>query len=256
MFLHRKTTEILKTRNQKFQRMKEIKLSLIARIKRTPTIESFRFQCSEKIDFIPGQFSEVIFDEFNRKNVELNKYLSISSSPTKEYIEVTKRLSESKFSQKLRNLKIGDEVLFRLPLGNCTFKESYARIGFLIGGIGITPVISMLEYIIDKKLDTDVYLFYSNRTDDEIAFKKELDSWQSINKNLKVIYTLTDCQPKDQTCFFGFIDKELLEQKACDLSERIIFIFGSPKMVDILCNLTLQLECKSENVKTEHFLGY
>ena len=82
----------------------------------------------------------------------MNKYLSFSSSPTNDYIEVTKRLSDSVFSQKLKALKPSDEVLLKGPSGNCVLKEEYKKIGFLIGGIGITPVISMIEYIVDKKL--------------------------------------------------------------------------------------------------------
>ena len=129
--------------------MQEITAKCIQRIPRVSTIESFRFLLPEKISFIPGQFLEVVFAEANRENRQLNKYLSFSSSPTKEYIEVTKRLSNSPFSQRLKNLKIGDEVLIRAPLGSCVFKDDYKKIGFLIGGIGITPVISILDYIID-----------------------------------------------------------------------------------------------------------
>ena len=236
--------------------MREIQGKLIDVIQRTETVKSFRFSLTEKVDFFPGQFLQVIFDPVNRKNKELNKYLSLSSSPTKEYIEVTKRISNSVFSQRLKDLKINDQVLMKIPLGDCVFKEEYKRIGFLIGGIGITPVISIIEYINDKKLDTDAYLFYSNRTEEEIAFKKELDRWLLTNKNVKVFFTVTQCEPKDKTCILGFIDKKLLQEKACDLSERVIFIFGPPGMVDTMCILSLELACKKENIKTEKFVGY
>lgn len=236
--------------------MPEIRATFIEKIKRTGTVESFRFRLGKKVDFIPGQFCEVIFDEAHRGNKELNKYLSMSSSPTKDYIEVTKRISPSKFSQKLMGLKPGDEVLLKLPMGTCVFQEAYQRIGFLIGGIGITPVIAIIEYIVDKKLDTDLYLFYSNHTDEDIAFKKELDAWQADHKNIKIYYTVTDCRPKDKTCLYGFIDKDLLEARACDLGERILYIFGPPSMVESMCNLSLELECKKENIKMERFIGY
>lgn len=236
--------------------MQEIRARLIERIKRSETIESFRFIPQKRIDFIPGQFLQVIFDEAKRENKELNKYLSFSSSSGKEYIEVTKRLSESIFSQKLRNLKIQDQVLLKLPLGGCVFKEDYKKIAFLIGGIGITPVISIVEYIIDKKLDTSVLLFYSNRIEAEIAFKKELDAWQEANRNIKVFYAITDCQPKDQRCIFGRISKELLLEKIKDLNERIFFIFGPPKMVEAMNVMCLEAGCQKENIRIENFIGY
>lgn len=236
--------------------MKEVRGKLVARIKRTLSVESFRFALKEKLNFIPGQFLRVIFDEGNRNNKELNKYLSFSASPTKEYIEVSKKLSDSNFSQKLRGLKINDEILFNAPLGNCVFRDNYEKIGFLIGGIGITPVTSMLEYIVDKRLNTNVVLLYSNRTEEDIAFRKELDYWQAINSNIKVFYTITGDQPKDSNYIFGYINEDLVTRLVSDLDDRIFFIFGPPKMVGAMENLCIELNCKRENIKTESFLGY
>ncbi|MCX5657211.1 MAG: FAD-binding oxidoreductase [Candidatus Omnitrophica bacterium] len=123
------------------------KIKLYQRIKRTPTVESFRFIPEEKIDFAPGQFLRLILDKENIVNPELNKYLSFSSSPTKNYIEVTKRISDSQFSQKLKGLQLDDLVLIQGPMGKSVFQEGYRDIGFLIGGIGITPVISIIDRV-------------------------------------------------------------------------------------------------------------
>lgn len=233
-----------------------MKMRFTERIKRTWAVESFRFLPEEKIAFIPGQFLQVIFDEQNPDNKELNKYLSFSSAPGKDYIEVTKRLSESFFSQGLRSLKAGDEVYIRAPFGNCVFKDEYQKIAFLIGGIGITPVISILEYIVGKKLSTDAVLLYSNRTEADIAFRQELDYWQKSNKNIKISYTITECQPKDSSCEFGRIDKNLVWEKIKDYKERIFFIFGPPKMVEAMQALCIEIGCDRGNIKTENFVGY
>ena len=187
---------------------------LLSRIQRTPTVESFRFRSERKIDFAPGQFLSVIFDEEDPQNKSLNKYLSFSSSPTKDYIEVTKRLSGSEFSKKLKALTIGQRVSFQGPLGSCIFKPEYAKIGFLIGGIGITPVMSILEYIADKNLATDAYLLYSNRNEEEIAFRAGLDALAKAHDTIEVCYTVTDCVPQDKTCLAGRICKELFLEKA------------------------------------------
>jgi ferredoxin-NADP reductase len=236
--------------------MNGLRARFIERIKRTPTVESFRFLPQGKLNFMPGQFTRLIFDEKNTENKALNKYLSFSSSPGREYVEVTKRLSDSAFSERLKDLKIDDEVLFAMPSGNCVFRDDYKHIGFLIGGIGITPVISIIEYIINKKLGTDVILVYSNRTDDDIAFKQELDYWKSLNNNLKIYYLVTDCQPKDKTCIYGMITKELLKEKVCDLDRRIFFMFGPPQMVTAMKTLSSELGCNKDNIRVESFIGY
>ncbi|MGA2775864.1 MAG: FAD-dependent oxidoreductase [Candidatus Omnitrophota bacterium] len=237
--------------------MKILRMKLVEMIKRTPTVKSFRFLPEERMDFVPGQFLKFIFDENNPGNKELNKYLSVSSSPEKEYIELTKRLTGSVFSERLKNLKSGDSILAQGPLGSCTFDESYQKVAFIIGGIGITPVISVIEYLMDaKKYGTDIVLVYSNRSEEEIAFKKELDSWQKENPNLKVLYTVTDCQPNDKNYIFGKINKELLLEKVIDLKERRVFIFGPAKMVEEMHNLVKDIGVAALCIEVQSFVGY
>ncbi len=232
------------------------KARFVETVKRTATVESFRFAPEGKIDFIPGQFLQVIFDADSQANKELNKYLSFSCAPGKDYIEVTKRLSESLFSQRLKALRAQDVVYLKAPLGSCVFKDDYKKIAFLIGGIGITPVISIFEYITGSKLDTDACLVYSNRNEEEIAFRKELDGWAALDKKIRIRYVVTECQPKDQVCIFGRIDQDLIKKNVCDITDRTVFIFGPPKMVEAMQGLCLAMGCSKENLRVENFLGY
>lgn len=233
----------------------KISVSLSERIKRSKAVESFRFLPEERVDFLPGQFTQLIFDSDHPDNHQLNKYLSFSSSPTKQYLEVTKRLSESDFSQKLSSLKLGDKVYLRPPIGSCVFGDDDKDIAFLIGGIGVTPVISILEYIKDRQLATDAVLLYSNRTED-IAFKEVLDGWQAAQDNIKVFYLVTDCEPKDQSCIKGTISKKLLVEKIQRWCERTFFIFGPPSMVEAMYELCLKAGCGKNKIKKESFIGY
>jgi len=232
------------------------RVKFIEALSRTPTVKSFRFVTEQNIDFLPGQFLKMIFDKDNENNKELNKYLSFSCGPGNEYIEVTKRLSSSLFSKKLNSLKIQDELFIDGPLGNCVYKDTYKKIGFLIGGIGITPVISIIEYIIDRGMDTDVCLLYANRTEEETAFRPELDAWSGQYHNIRVHYVVSDILPKNKSFTFGKIDTDFIKREAGDFLERVWFIFGPPKMVEAMAQLCLDLGIKKEYIKTENFIGY
>lgn len=236
--------------------MQEVEAIFIGSVKRTAEIESFRFSPVEDIAFLPGQFMQLIFDPVNRNNFVLNKYLSFSSAPGRNYFEVTKRISGSEFSNSLLRLKSGDKVLVKAPMGNCIFRDEYKKIGFLIGGIGITPVISILEYIAGKNLDTSVDLLYSNRVEEDIAFKAEIDKWSRENPRIKPVYTVTECRPKDSKCFFGKIDERFLNSHICGSRQRIIFIFGPPSMVALMKDTCLKTGCAEDNIKVENFTGY
>lgn len=229
---------------------------LIQRICRTPTIESFRFALAGTVSFVPGQFLQVLFDTENKANRAMNKYLSFSCSPLQPYIEVTKRISGSVFSQRLVALTVGDDVTFDMPMGKCIFKDEYKKIGFLVGGIGITPAISIIEYIMQKRLSTQVSVLYSNRTEDEIAFRMELTQWHGLNENIKIFTTVTECMPSGQCCFYGCIDKQLVLKVIPDLKDRIVFVFGPPVMVSAMRNIAREVGCPEENIKSENFVGY
>ena len=236
--------------------MQEFTGKLIERIERTSNVESFRFALKEKLDFLPGQFIQVIFDEKDRKNGALNKYLSLSCAPGKDYIEVTKKISESKFSDKLESLKVGKEVLFKGPMGKCVFNSSLQKIGFLVGGIGVTPAISILEHIALNKIPTDVAMVYSNWTVADIAFKEELADWEQENQNIKVIHSVVSEKPKDTKIYAGMITKDLVLQTVEDCQTRVWFIFGPPAMVTAMKMVCKSLNLTDEKLMIETFMGY
>jgi len=236
--------------------MDKVKAYFINRVKRTSTVESFRFATEGKINFFPGQFLQMIFDKDDLQNKNLNKYLSFSSSPAEDYIEVTKRISGSEFSKRLLSLRKGEEVIIRAPMGKVYFNEAYRKIGFLVGGIGITPVMSILSYIVEKKLDTDAFLLYSSRTEDEIAFKDEIEVWSRDNKNIRVYFCITETKPEKDKYIRGVINKDIIYDNVSDIHDRIIFIYGPPKMVESMKNICLQTGCEIEKIQTENFAGY
>ncbi len=236
--------------------MNEFKVKFLERIKRTESIESFRFSSEEKIEFCSGQFLKVFFDQEKKDNKDLNKYLSFSCSPSRNYIEVTKRRSESEFSKKLWNLKVGDSILVSGPMGSCTFDSVYEKIAFIIGGIGITPAISIIEYIVENNISSDVTLLYSNMTEEDIAFKKELEAWSAKYSGLKIIWTVVASEPQDKNIFKGMIDKDFILKHVEDYQDRLIFISGPPKMVAVMKEICLDIGCDLKKLKAENFVGY
>jgi len=142
---------------------------VISVLERTPGVKSFRFKTVKDLFFKPGQFFfvSIIID-----GKERTKHFSFSNSPTEtDYIEFTKRLTESEFSNGLNKLKPGDWAKIKAPYGNFIFNEEYKKIAFLSGGIGITPIRSISKYIVDKGMSTDMVLLYGNNTQKDIPFQ-------------------------------------------------------------------------------------
>lgn len=236
--------------------MNEFQAEFIECVQRTRTVASFRFKPCEDLEFKPGQFAQVLFDEKDKGNRSLNKYLSFSCRPGKEFFELTKRISVSDFSKKLLSLRHRDRVLFKGPAGNCTLGDARGKYAFLIGGIGITPVISILEDIAAHQKPADICLLYSNMTTEDIPFLKELDIWTNASIGVRVVHVIAHCPDKDKKCFTGMITKEIVLGQIPDHAQRIFYIFGPPGMVSAMSAICHEIGCVPENVKTENFIGY
>jgi ferredoxin-NADP reductase len=223
-------------------------------IQRTPSVKSIRVSHDQIRPFKAGQFMQVILKPDNK---DYTRWLSISNSPTEEgYLEFTKKITQSEFSKELDNLNIGDELIIKYPFGKFTFEGEFKKIVYLSGGIGITPIRSMIKYIVDKKLETDVYLIYANRTQNDIAFKDDFDKMSGEYDGLKVEHILSesDTNWKGRS---GVISAETIKECLPDYSQRKFYICGPPGMVAAMRKIIIDdLKLNEDVVFTENFVGY
>jgi ferredoxin-NADP reductase len=223
-------------------------------IPRTYNVTSFRFPRPAELDYKAGQFLFITLKGADGK--ELSKHFSFSSSPTeKTHIEFTKKLSDSDFSAALKGLKKGDWARIDAPYGKFTFEGEHKKIGLLGGGIGITPFIGICKYCTDMRLDTKITLLYGNRTESDIAFRKELEAMQKQNENMKVVFTLNEADSgwKGAT---GFITADMIKKEIPDYEETVCYTCGPPPMVDIMGKLIEQLGLPKTQLNREYFTGY
>jgi ferredoxin-NADP reductase len=222
-------------------------------IPRTYNVTSFRFPRPADLEYKAGQF---LFITLKKDGKELSKHFSFSSSPTeKTYIEFTKKLSDSDFSAALKALKPGDWARIDAPYGKFTFEGEHEKIGLLAGGIGITPFMGICQYCSDKSLDTKVTMLYGNRTENDIAFRKELEALQQRNKNLKIVFILNEADSNWKGAT-GLITTDLIKREIPDYKETMFYTCGPPKMVEIMEKLVAQLGLPDSQLKREYFTGY
>jgi len=222
-------------------------------IPRTYNVTSFRFPRPAALNYKPGQFQ---FVTIKADGKELSKPFSISSSPTeKTHIEFTKKLSDSEFSTALKALKVGDWARIDAPYGKFTFEGEHEKIGLLGGGIGITPFMGICKYCTDMRLNTKITLLYGNRTENDIAFRKELENMQKQNVNLKVVFILNEASSgwKGTT---GLINAEMIKKEIPDYKETVFYTCGPPVMVEIIEKLIEQLGLPKTQLNREYFAGY
>ncbi len=221
-------------------------------IERTHNVKSIRLEIKDA-DFKAGQFAMVML----RGNSRLKRYLSISSSPTeKGYIEFTKKLTKSDFSEELNTMQAGDRVKIQYPFGNFTLRDAGDKIAFLSGGIGITPIRSLCKYAVDARPGIDIVLLYGNQSLGDIVFKQDFDEMEKIHPKLRVVHVL--CEPSPGLEYkTGLINKDMIAKEIPDYKERKFYICGPPVMVEAMKEILVEeLRITQERIITENFQGY
>ncbi len=222
-------------------------------IPRTHDVTSFRFPRPAELDYKPGQF---FFVTLKQGDKELSKHFSFSSSPTeKDHIEFTKKFTDHEYSLALKAAKVGDWARIDAPYGQFTFEGEYPKIALLGGGIGITPFMSICKNATDKGLSSKITLFYGCRTENDIAFREELEELAQKNKNLKLVFIVNQptAQWKGAT---GIINAEMIKQQLPDYKENMFYTCGPPPMVEAMEKLVESLGLPKEKLKREYFSGY
>jgi glycine betaine catabolism B len=195
------------------------------------------------------------------------RHFTISSSPTENFIMFSTRIRDSPYKKRLSTLEEGARVKVRGPEGQFVLHQDYSKPAvFLSGGIGVTPFRSMIKYATDEQLPLKIVMFDSNRNRDNILFKRDFDDWANKNKNLKIIYTISDddrerlpSTASDWKGEYGRIDKALIFKylDTNTLNNSIFYICGPPSMLKAMQSLLQDnLEIPKERIKVEEFTGY
>jgi ferredoxin-NADP reductase len=232
--------------------MKEYTVKVIELIRRTPSSMTLRMDKPEGFTFKPGQWGYFTVDGESGK---VSRSLSFSSSPTEPHLEFTKRISESDFCKNLEQLQNGDEVSFQGPMGNLIYEGSLERVTFLAGGIGITPIRSILKNAVDMEFAGEKYLIYGNLNFEETAFADDIRRWEEKDPGLKVIHVLQD-PPDGWDGFTGFIDRGVIEASVPDLHTQTFYVSGPPPMVKAVAVCLDDLGIDRDRVYQEELEGY
>lgn len=116
--------------------------------------------------FRPGQFLHLALDQYDSSGRwPESRVFSIANSPTRSSKVRITFSAKGRFTQRmLREAVPGAMVWLKLPYGNFTLEDNGRPKVLIAGGTGITPFVSFLEYVVDTKARSPIYLFYGVRS--------------------------------------------------------------------------------------------
>jgi ferredoxin-NADP reductase len=225
----------------------------------TPSVKTLRLVSSSDnslmpFTFVPGQFLNVAF---SIGGARMNRSYSISSSPTRrEHVDLTvRREPRGAVSRHIDDLlKIGDQIEAGGPIGRFTFSGVEAdSIVLLAGGVGITPMMSIIRYLTEQAWTGDIFLLYACRTPTDFIFANEIAALQRVNAKLHVTVTMSNAEGTDWKGPRGRLTKELLTRAVPNLTSRRIHLCGPPLMMESTKAILTELGVAPAQVKTEAF---
>ena len=195
----------------------------------TPDVKTFRVNAPEGgklFEHKPGQCAMLCCPGVGEA------MFSITSSPTnKEYQEFSIKKC-GVLTDYLHDLQVGDEITVRGPYGNNFPVDTELKgknLLFVAGGIGLAPLRSVINYVLDNRDDycTVDFLYGSRSADDLVQLKEIQEVWMKA-KDTNVYLTID--RPQDGwDGHVGFVPSYLKELELT--TDKTVLVCGPPFMI-------------------------
>ncbi len=234
------------------------KIKLIDKQEIAKNTMAFHFEKPADFEFIAGQFGDFTLINPPETDDEGNmRGFSIASAPYEADLVVATRMRDTAFKRVIKDLPLDSELEMDAPYGDYKLhKQEATPAVFLIGGIGITPVRSIIAEATHNKLPHQITLLYSNKTPADAAFTDDLQKFAAENQNFKFVPVYTDVSETEWTGERGYINAEMLKKYVPDLAKPIFYLSGPAAMVKAMRQLLIESHANEDNIRTEEFSGY
>jgi ferredoxin-NADP reductase len=172
-----------------------------------------------------GQFTSV---EVEIDGVRVRRCYSIASAPADPRVSITvKRAPGGRVSGWLHDrVRRGDVLRLGPAAGHFVLPEPRpARLLFLSGGSGITPVMSIVRDLAARSALGDVVLLHHARSRDDVIFRRELETLAARHAGLRVVLGLDD-EPE------GRFEESRLRRLVPDFASRETFLCGPQGLME------------------------
>lgn len=194
-------------------------------VEETPRVKSLYLEAGAlRPPFIAGQYLTIKLP--GQGPVEGKAY-SISSAPHEPLVRVSvKRIGA--FSEALLAKQPGDRLVTSAPYGFFYPEpEETTPLIFVVGGIGVTPCLSIIKDLAQQQSTRPVVLHYSNQSEADITFLTELSELADEYPPLTVHHYVTRVKPAGIDATFGRLTPAEVVASAELRDESEFFICGA-----------------------------
>lgn len=217
----------------------------------TPDIRTFRLARPDGFEFTAGQFLTVRLRADGREHV---RCYSISSAPgVRGHLEISVKRIGLVSGALHATMRPGSMLSIRQPAGSFKYPTDDERpLVLLAGGVGITPLMSMLRHALESEPTRRVTLFYSVRRVEDIAFHDELNLLSKRHDHVQVVIAISDGSPGPGH-FPGNISESLVTTMVPDVAHAVCLICGPQPMMDAMVAMLTATGVPRSQIRFEVF---
>lgn len=168
----------------------------------------------------------------------IRPYTPISKPDAKGHLDLlVKVYPEGKMSKYIGDMKVGDVLEMKGPIPKYPYRPCEKKeIGMIAGGTGITPMLQVIDEILDNPKDTTkMSLLFANLTEKDILLKEKLDSYAKNHPEKFKVYYVLDKAPWFWSGGSGYVTKQMLKEKMPDpTNDNLVFVCGPPGMMKVI----------------------
>lgn len=211
----------------------------------------FTLEKPKGFEYRAGQFGDLVLPPSTGLAGDNAKHgFSFVSAPFEDTLRMATRMRKtSAFKNAAAQVPEGTMVQLLALWGDFTLHKNAAIPAvFVIGGIGITPVRSIIAQATHDKAPHHITLIYANRTRELAAYTDELQGFAAANPNFTFVPVYTDTQ--------GRVNAATLRQHIPDITVPRYYLAGPEGMVKAMRGLLDEIGADEDNIRTEEFDGY
>jgi Na+-transporting NADH:ubiquinone oxidoreductase subunit F len=224
----------------------------------THDIKEFRFELIEpdRIDFVPGQYLQLLTPVYEKSSEEVYRAYSISSDPAdKSSFELIIRLMPGGICTTycFEYLKAGDEVKMNGPYGKFRLCETDAPIVFIAGGSGMAPIKCILHDMKNKgNKRKAVYYFGANKVK-ELFHLELMRRLESELADFRFVPTVSAVEPDESwNGKIGLVTQAVREDLK-DAPQCEAYLCGSPGMIDAAIKVLKEMGMREDKIFYDKF---
>jgi nitric oxide dioxygenase len=192
----------------------------------------------------------------------LNRQYSLSQAPGKDTLRISVKRETGDVDGTVSNylhdfININHELEITVPAGDFTLREeSNKAIYFLAGGVGITPLLSMFQYLHNGTTSQKIDFIQATINGSTQGFKEEITTLANNNPNTTVsfIYEKPTGDDKTQKEYVaeGYVSKELLHKIGIS-NDGEYYVCGPAPFMKAVLTILIELGVSQENIHYEFF---